>query len=76
MERSRFLHTVRYLVHAMAVVVSVPAEATTAVDTGAAKTFINEVPYRLNDYFTPELVLLGGLVLLAFVLIARKPGAH
>jgi len=75
MERSRLLHTVRYLVHAMAVV-SVPAEATTAVDMGSAKATVNELPNRLMDFFTLEMVLLGGLVLLAFVLIARKPGVH
>jgi hypothetical protein len=33
---------------------------------------INEAPYQLIDFFTLELVLLGGLVLLALVLIARK----
>ena len=75
MERSRFLHTIRHLVYAMAVV-SVPAEATTAVDMGSAKATVNELPYRLMDFFTLEMVLLGGLVLLAFVLIARKPGVH
>jgi len=57
-------------------VVSVPAEATTAVQTGAAKAPVNEVPYRLIDFFTPEMVLLGSLVLLAFVFIARRPGAR
>ena len=35
------------------------------------ETPVNEVPYQLIDYFTMELVLLGGLVLLALVLIAR-----
>jgi hypothetical protein len=57
-------------------VVAVPAEATTAVQTGAAKAPVYEVPYRLIDFFTPEMVLLGGLVLLAFVFIARRPGAR
>lgn len=32
-----------------------------------------EASYRLIDYFTLELLLIGGLVLLAFVLVARKP---
>ncbi|MEA2080724.1 MAG: hypothetical protein U9P00_12895 [Pseudomonadota bacterium] len=74
MRQSRLLSTVRYLGHAMAVV-SVPAEATAAVDKGAAKASFafNEASYRLIDFFTLELVLLGGLVLIAFVLIARKP---
>ena len=75
MERSRFLQTVRYLVHSM-VLVSVPAEATTAVDKVSVKSTVNELPYRLVDFLTVEMLLLGGLVLLAFVLIARKPGVH
>ena len=75
MEQSRLRRTVRYLVHAMAVV-TVPAEATTALNAGAVKAPVNEVTYRLIDFFTLELVLLGGLVLLAFAFIARRPGAH
>jgi hypothetical protein len=35
-----------------------------------------EVTYRLIDFFTLELVLLGGLVLLALALIARKREAR
>jgi hypothetical protein len=57
-------------------VVSVPAEATTALEMGAAQAPVNAVLYPLIDFFTLELVLLGGLVLLAFVLIARTPGAR
>jgi len=34
---------------------------------------VSEASFRLIDYFTLELVLLGVLVLLAFVLVARKP---
>jgi hypothetical protein len=75
MEYSPLLHTIRYLIHAMAIV-SVPVEATTATDTGAAIAPVNDMPYRLIDYFTLELVLLGGLILLAFVLIARRPKAR
>ncbi|MEN8763897.1 MAG: hypothetical protein ABF290_15900 [Thiogranum sp.] len=37
---------------------------------------VSEASYRLIDFFTLELVLLGGLVLLAFVLVARKPRSH
>ena len=37
---------------------------------------LEDVTYRLIDFFTPEMVLLGGLVLLAFVFIARRPEAH
>ena len=33
---------------------------------------VNEAPYQLIDFLTLELALLGGLVLLALVLIARK----
>jgi hypothetical protein len=75
MEYSPLLHTIRYLIHAMAIV-SVPVEATTATRTGAAIAPVNDVAYRLIDYFTLELVLLGGLILLAFVLIARRPKAR
>jgi len=38
----------------------------------SAKTPASEAPYQLIDFFTLELVFLGGLVLLALVLIARK----
>ena len=75
MEQSRLRHTVRYLVHAMAVV-TVSAEATTALNAGAVTAPVNEVAYRRIDFFTLEMVLLGGLVLLAFAFIARRPGAH
>jgi hypothetical protein len=37
-------------------------------------TKASEVPLRLIDSFTPEVVLLGGVVLLALALIARKGG--
>lgn len=33
---------------------------------------VNEAPYQLIDFFTLDLVLLGIVVLLALVLIARK----
>jgi len=75
MEQSRLRHTIRHLVHAVAVV-SVPVEATTASHTAAANAPANEVAYRLIGFLTPEMALLGGLVLLAFVLIARRPGAR
>ena len=39
----------------------------------SAKAPDSEASYRLIDFFTLELVLLGGLVLLALVLVARKP---
>ncbi|MEN8762877.1 MAG: hypothetical protein ABF290_10615 [Thiogranum sp.] len=38
----------------------------------SAKAPAGEAPYQLIDFFTLELVLLGALVLLALVLIARK----
>ena len=38
-----------------------------------SRLLIDEVTYRLIEFFTPEMALLGGLVLLAFVLIARRP---
>ncbi len=38
-----------------------------------AKAPVSEASYRLIDFFTLEIVLLGGLVLLALVLVARKP---
>jgi hypothetical protein len=42
----------------------------------AVEAPVSEVTYRLIDFFTLELILLGGLVLLAFVFIARRPGTH
>lgn len=74
MERSRLLHTIWCLVQATAVV-SAPAEATTVLDTGAAQAPVSEVLHTLIDYFSQK-VLLGGLVLLALVLIARAPRAR
>ena len=41
----------------------------------ATKTQPGEAPYRLIDFFTLELILLGGLVVLALVIIARKSKA-
>jgi hypothetical protein len=38
----------------------------------STKAPASEAPYQLIDFFTLELVLLGALVLLALVLIARK----
>ncbi|MEA2081014.1 MAG: hypothetical protein U9P00_14395 [Pseudomonadota bacterium] len=38
----------------------------------STKAPVSDAPYQLIDYFTLELVLLGGLALLALVLIARK----
>jgi hypothetical protein len=37
---------------------------------------VNEVLYQPIDFLTPELVLLGGFVLLALMLIARKSKTH
>jgi len=42
----------------------------------SAKAPVNETSYRLIDFLTLELVLLVGLVLLAFVLVARKSKAR
>jgi len=39
----------------------------------SAKAPVNEASYRLIDYLSLELLLLGGLVLLVFVLVACKP---
>jgi hypothetical protein len=39
-------------------------------------TNASEVPLQLIDSLTPELVLLGGVVLLALALIARKRGSR
>ena len=75
MEQSRLRHTIRHLVYAMAVV-SVPAEATTALHTGKVNALVNEVTYRLIDFLTPEMALLGGLVLLALVFVARRTEVH
>jgi len=36
------------------------------------KATVNEASYRLLDSFSLEMVLLGGLVLLALALVARK----
>jgi hypothetical protein len=37
----------------------------------SAKAPVSEASYQLIDFFTLELVLLGGLILLAFVLVLR-----
>ena len=42
----------------------------------STKAPVNEAPYQLIDFFTLELILLGVLVLLALVLIARKSKAR
>jgi hypothetical protein len=42
------------------------------VFNSSAKAPVDEASIRLIDFFTLELVLLGGLILLVFVLIARK----
>jgi hypothetical protein len=73
MENSRLRHTIRCLAHAVVAVVSVPVEAETALRTAAVNTPAIEAAYRLTDLLTPEIALLGGLVLLAFVVIARRP---
>jgi len=74
MECSPLLHIIRSLIHALATV-SVPAGAKAATLTGAATRPVDDMAFRLIDYFTLELVLLGGLILLAFVLIARRSKA-
>ena len=75
MELLRFPHTVEYLAYAIALAF-LPSEATAAADTGAIKGPMYAEPFRLIDFLTLEMVLLGGLVLLAFVLIARRPGTR
>ena len=75
MERSRLLRTLSYPMRAMSAV-SVPVEAKTAVETVAAQAPADEVSYRLIDFLTLELILLGGLVLLGFVFVARKSKAR
>ena len=75
MEKSRFRHTVRHLLPAVAVV-SMPVEAAAELHPGGVSAAVNEVAYRLIDFLTPEMALLGGLVLLAFVFIARRPGVR
>jgi hypothetical protein len=42
----------------------------------SANAPVSEASYRLIDFFTLELLLLGGLVLLAFVLIALKSNSR
>jgi len=42
----------------------------------STKAPVSESPYQLIDYFTLELVILGGLALLALVLIAGKSKEH
>jgi len=75
MEQSRLRHTIRHRVYAMTLV-PLPAEATTALHTGPVNAPVNELTYRLIDFLTPEMALLGGLVLLALVFVARRPEAH
>ena len=75
MELLKIPHTVEYLLYAIAVAF-LPDEAAAQANAEVIKAPIYAVPFRLIDFLTLEMVLLGGLVLLAFVLIARRPGAH
>ena len=75
MKLSRSWYGVRQLVAATGFV-SLPVEATKPVAESAAKMAANELPLRLIDFFTLELVLLAGLVLLALVIVARQPKTH
>jgi hypothetical protein len=52
--------------------VSMPVEAKTGMNAVAGTAPVEEVPYRLIDFLTLELILLGGLVLLGFVFVARN----
>lgn len=42
----------------------------------SSKAPVDEASYQLIDFFTMELILLGGIVLIAFVLIARRSKAR
>jgi hypothetical protein len=75
MELLRFSHSVEYLVYAIAVAL-LPDEATAEADAAVIKAPIYAVPYRWIDFLSLEMVLLGGLVLLALVLIARRPATR
>ena len=75
MELLRIPHIVEYLLYVIAVAFF-PEQATAQANAEVIKAPIYAVPYRLIDFLTVELVLLGGLVLLAFVLIARRSGAR
>jgi hypothetical protein len=75
MERPALRRTLWYLMQATAAM-SVPVEAKTGMNTVAGKPPVDQVPYRLIDFLTVELILLGGLVLLAFVIVARNSKAQ
>ena len=71
MERPALRRTLWYLMQAAATM-AMPVEAKTGMSTVAGKPPVEEVPYRLIDFLTLELILLGGLVLLGFVFVARN----
>ena len=75
MKPSILLYSVRQLLRAMALI-SLPVGATEPAEENAVETVANELSLRLIDFFTVELILLAGLVLLALVLVARRPSAH
>jgi hypothetical protein len=75
MERPALRRILCYLMQAAAAV-SMPVEAKTGMSTVAGKDPVEEVPYRLIDFLTLELILLGGLVLLGFVFVARNSKAR
>ena len=77
MEPSILLDRVRQLLRAMALIsLPVGAGATEPAEENAVETVADELSLRLIDFFTVELILLAGLVLLALVLVARRPSAH
>ena len=71
MELPALRRTLCYLMQAIAAV-SMPVEAKTGMSTLDGTSPVEEVPYRLIDFLTLELILLGGLVLLGFVFVARN----
>ena len=75
MELLRIPHIVEYVLYAVAVAF-LPDAASAQANTEVIKAPIHAVPYRLIDFLTLELILLGGLVLLALVLIARRTGVR
>ncbi len=77
MKPSILLDRVRQLLRAMALIPRpVGAGATEPAEENAVETVADELSLRLIDFFTVELILLAGLVLLALVLVARRPSAH
>ena len=71
MQRSALRRSLGWLMQATAAL-SLPVQAEIGTNQVVEKIAVDDVPYRLIDFLTLELILLGGLVLFAFVFVARN----